>query len=597
MRLLPVISLFVLLAGCLGPLELPTFPSDDDDSGVLDDDDSADDDDSSQPDDDDVVDDDDSAAVDPPVITGIEGWDTSATALGTAQTIAVEPGVVPDGVVVPDSATSTYAQHRFADAWQITGERLDLVTEVQLLDQQGTCPDAPFTGLTFEPGGTDMRVLPINIPGICAGAFTLALLSPVGIVEADVYVLQGEQGGQGQDGAEGPTGNDGADGADGFHCWDLNENDTCDAGEDVDGGGCGASDCQGLAGADGADGDDGAQGPQGDPGLDGDDGAQGPQGDPGLDGGDGADGLACWDLDESGSPDTSTEDINGDGMVDVYDCQPSPHCPIGYIWDNTETAFTLCYNPDSALGADEMVKVGDFWVDRYEASVWANDDCTGGPDADPTIPFGGGADDYPEPDFPDNGNWVTDTPPVYACSVPGVPPSRMLTWFQAQQSCAASGKDLCSNEQWQAAAAGTVDPGQNGGLPGGPCNTQDGAPRNTGMAASIPADSSSCVSAWGAEDMVGNLWEWAGDWYVAGQDWQTGAGQVSSPWPSGYEDDQTSNLDGQAQSGNWVNGLPAAVLRGGRWSSGTDAGVFALYLNYGPSAWGGDTGFRCCRSR
>ena len=32
-------------------------------------------------------------------------------------------------------------------------------------------------------------------------------------------------------------------------------------------------------------------------------------------------GLSCWDLNENHEPDTSTEDVNGDGSVDVLDCR------------------------------------------------------------------------------------------------------------------------------------------------------------------------------------------------------------------------------------------------------------------------------------
>ena len=265
-------------------------------------------------------------------------------------------------------------------------------------------------------------------------------------------------------------------------------------------------------------------------------------------------------------------------------------CPVGYVHDASETQFTLCYDPDSALGADEMVRVGDFWVDRYEGSVWSDPDCTG-------TQYGAStADDYPA-DLPDTGNWDSVLPPVYACSVPGVTPSRMLTWFQAQQSCAASGKDLCTGEQWQAAAAGTWDPGSS--PTGDQCNTSSAGPRTTGSAGSIPADSGSCMSAWGAEDMVGNLWEWAGDWYAAGTGgWMTADGQSTSPWPASYDGDGTWNLAGRAHNGSaYVNGLPAAALRGGGWTNGAYAGVFALYLGYGPSNWITNIGFRCCRRR
>ena len=64
--------------------------------------------------------------------------------------------------------------------------------------------------------------------------------------------------------------------------------------------------CLGLAIA-GCDGDDG------------DDGAPGTPGAPGEPGADGSDGLSCWDLNQNGIKDPE-EDLNGDGVVDVLDC-------------------------------------------------------------------------------------------------------------------------------------------------------------------------------------------------------------------------------------------------------------------------------------
>ena len=263
-------------------------------------------------------------------------------------------------------------------------------------------------------------------------------------------------------------------------------------------------------------------------------------------------------------------------------------CPVGYVQDLTETQFTLCYDPTSVLASDEMVRVGDFWVDRYESSVWENADCTGAQYGETTT------DDYPA-GFPDTGNWTT---PVYACSIPDVRPSRVVTWFQAQQSCAASGKDLCSNEQWQAAAAGTWDPGSNDGGLGGACNTLGTGSRLAGMAGSAPGGTSSCMSASGAEDMIGNLWEWTGDWYVTGVDWQTANGESAAPWPSGYGTDLTWNLNGRAHNGGgFVAGLPAVALRGGNWADAANAGVFSFNLANGPSHSSTSLGFRCCRGR
>ena len=53
-------------------------------------------------------------------------------------------------------------------------------------------------------------------------------------------------------------------------------------------------------------------------------GPEGPAGPPGDPGDPGPGGESCWDLDASGTCDTVTEDLNGDGACDALDCTGSP---------------------------------------------------------------------------------------------------------------------------------------------------------------------------------------------------------------------------------------------------------------------------------
>jgi len=64
-------------------------------------------------------------------------------------------------------------------------------------------------------------------------------------------------------------------------------------------------------------------------GCEGDDGADGTAGAAGAAGPPGADGISCWDLNQNGIGDLPDEDTNGDGVVDVLDCQPSEPEGIG----------------------------------------------------------------------------------------------------------------------------------------------------------------------------------------------------------------------------------------------------------------------------
>ena len=220
-----------------------------------------------------------------------------------------------------------------------------------------------------------------------------------------------------------------------------------------------------------------------------------------------------------------------------------------------------------------MVKVGPLCVDVYEASVW---DTIGGG----VTQYGAVGDNYPCTDNANNCTGVAGGY-IFARSEAGRTPSRYITWFQAQQACALSGKRLLTNAEWQMAAAGTPDTGgaDNGSTD---CNTDGIEP---GVATT--GSRSSCVSNWGTYDMVGNLWEWVADWIQDNSD--SDGGSIST---ATYGSDLISGID---EAFPETDRFPAALIRGGYWAHGTLAGVFALNANDGPSHSTDGLGFRCAR--
>jgi hypothetical protein len=250
-------------------------------------------------------------------------------------------------------------------------------------------------------------------------------------------------------------------------------------------------------------------------------------------------------------------DLSSLGAVGPTGPAGSPDTP-----DQVRAKFfqaTTCPGNDAQ---DDMVLVGTVCVDKYEASVWST--ATGG------TQYGASTDDYP---CGDGGQDCTSTSAIFARNVPNVVPSRYITWFQAQAACTNAGKRLLTSAEWQAAAAGTPDPG-SGGNGVTTCNTTADDPVPTGSAAN-------CASVSGTRDMVGNVWEWVSDWSVPSSTIKT--------W-TGFSDDAL-----------WLGSVPASpsgpapFIRGGGDNSGTQAGPFAVGGFEPAQGSFSDVGFRCAR--
>lgn len=237
----------------------------------------------------------------------------------------------------------------------------------------------------------------------------------------------------------------------------------------------------------------------------------------------------------------------------------------------------------------DSVVSGTVCMDTYEASVWRVPNATStnaglvkkiqaGTATAAALTAGGATQlgigvtkDY-APCVDSGQNCAGD---IYAASLPGVPPSANLTWFQAQAACKNARKRLPSNAEWQAAVAGTPDPGPDNGTTD--CNT------NSALEAVATGSRSACVSADGAFDMVGNLSEWVADWVPRSSDCGAWSADVS---PTG---------DSQCLTGAAPPGEPGALLRGGHSVSGPAAGPLTILDTVGPSFSLPDIGFRCAR--
>jgi formylglycine-generating enzyme required for sulfatase activity len=257
---------------------------------------------------------------------------------------------------------------------------------------------------------------------------------------------------------------------------------------------------------------------------------------------------------------------------------------VGLVMGAAGSALPAVRAASGACGPD-AVAAGTACLDKYEASVWRVPDPTTANAplvraiqlgtatqaelaAAGATQLGTGGDDY----APCTGNGQNCADDVYAVSLPSVMPAASITWFQAQEACANAGKRLPTSAEWQIGANGTPDSGPDDGTTD--CNTSKNAGTLTGAR-------SSCVSARGAFDMVGNLDEWVADWVPLSTD--------CSSW-GGLSDDLMC-LSGASTA----PGGPGALLRGGDFRNHASAGPLAVVGSGVPFSARVFIGFRCAR--
>lgn len=224
-------------------------------------------------------------------------------------------------------------------------------------------------------------------------------------------------------------------------------------------------------------------------------------------------------------------------------------------------------NSSESCGVGEVLVVVDgrsLCFDIYEASP--NDECL-----------------YADPKSGQETVFNLAQSDCQAESKAAVLPWRFVTYTQAQQLCARSGKRLPTNNEWYKNALSIVDPVA--------CFNNNSL-QSTGA--------NNCLTQNGISDLIGNVWEWMEDIVVDGS--YEGRALPASGYVGLVDnagvvlETKTEPDPGFALDYAWINQEGTrGFLRGGFYGSGSDGGIFSQNLTIPLNFAATGVGFRCVR--